>query len=120
MKVVSPVVTAIQGKNSTLSCTGKYVPKGYSFVYWMFKSQEIEDDAKYAIKAQFYTTRNAFMAKMMVNTSLTIRNVDQTDEGSYTCVVSSHIGTGQQNLQLLVTKKSRCGKVSFFDSLILT
>ena len=105
VKAVASMVTTEQEKETTLSCIGKYVPRGYSFVSWMFKGQEIYSNEKYSIKSRFYTIRNDLMVKMMVNTSLTIRMVDQTDEGFYTCVVSSHIGTGQQKLQLVVDTK---------------
>ena len=105
VKAVASMVTTEQEKETTLSCIGKYVPRGYSFVYWMFKGQEIYSIEKYSIKSRFYTIRNDLMVKMMVNTSLAIRMVDQTDEGFYTCVVSSHIGTGQQKLQLVVDTK---------------
>ena len=103
MKAKAPRATAVHGKNATLSCTGKYVPKGYTFIFWMFKEQEISENKKYSITTAFYTERNAFVAKMMVNTSLTIRNIDWADEGNYACVASSHFGSDKQQLQLMVS-----------------
>ena len=102
MKAKVPRVTAVHGKNATLSCTGKYVPKGYTFVFWMFKEQEINENEKYSITTDFYTIHDAFAEKMMANTSLTIRNSDWADEGNYACVASSHFGSDKQQLQLMV------------------
>ena len=113
MKAVVPVVTATKGKNATLSCTGKYVPKGYSFVFWMFKNQEINENTKYSIKSDFYTIRDVYAAKMMVNTSLTISDVNLSDEGHYACVVDSPFGTGQPKLQLTTAEKGTTGTISF-------
>ena len=71
----------------------------------MFKEQEISENEKYSITTHFYTERNAFAAKMMANTSLTIRNTDWADEGNYACVASSHFGWHEQQLQLTVSNR---------------
>ena len=116
VSVVDKAVVAQKGSTETLICSATRVRKLTTSSSWEFNGQEIKKrNNKIIIPEPHYQTN-----KRKGNFTLTIKNVSDTDVGTYTCKVSKiHLDRmleAKENIELSIQEESEFNQ--HFSSLL--